>query len=735
MSRMQADGAGSAPTRASRSDFLDWLALFAQMATSAAAIGVALMLLLALAMSAGPAQASPPPEGAAAPQGRQSLPASEARGGAVVFRSAQGPVLAPLLGTSARIHATAVTARAVVTQRFRNPTDAWLEGSYVFPLPDDAAVDHYRIRIGERTIEGRIRERAQARREYDAARSAGQVASLIEQDRPNVFTTRLANIAPGARIDVEIEYQQAVVRVDGGWRLRFPTTVRPRYTPAGAAPAGGPSVGGDPNGAADVGAGPRDGDAPQPAAVDGALALDVALEPGVAITPPTSATHPVAVDRLGEDRFAVRIDGPALADRDFELEWRPLATRPLEASFQVQPGSDGAHFGLVAMSPWPVGPTPERHRAREVTFIIDRSGSMEGQSIAQARSALAFGLKRLQADDRFNVIAFSSEHRALFAAPVPASAANVAKALAFTQRLRADGGTEMAGALHAALAAPAPAEQLLPQVVFITDGAVSNEDEVVGIIEREHGRRRVFTVGISSAPNTWFMRKAAQAGQGTFTAIPDTGEVERRMAELFATLERPSLTDLAIRFEGAQPRDPVTLPQDLYAGEPVSLALRFDGPPSALVLSGRGGDGQRLEQRVSARGVTGAGLDVLWARRTVEALGDDLRRLGVVEGARDVGSDADSATGRVRQRIVAIGLAHHLVTRFTSLVAVDTTPARPADAPLNPAAVPALKPADWVDSQAADLPRGGTAANALLLAGIALLAAAAWLRRPVPARS
>lgn len=713
-----------------RFDWREWLAFAGCVVGTALFVSVVLGALVLIISTHAIAQPAAAPAAAtsagAAPADAaiERLPDVASPGSAdratLLFRTTQGLKAAPLVSTDVQVDVTGPVVRTTVTQAFDNPGRGWLEGIYAFPLPDDSAVDRLQMRVGERLVEGRIRERAAARAEYRDATAAGKRASIVEQQRPNLFTARVANIAPGARIAIRVEYQQALALKDGAWRLRLPTVVAPRYDPGreivgpGPLPVLLPATSGAVSPVAATG-GDRDAQR-----IANALSVAVRLDAGVPVTTPRSSTHAIRVERAAPNLYRIALDAAAIADRDFELQWSPLPGEHPAGAFRVERHED-LHYGQLILAP-PGGAGADVPRiARETTFVIDTSGSMAGTSFAQALRALRYGIAQLRPGDAFNIIRFSSSHDSLYAAPRPFDEASRREALAWIDRLRAEGGTEMRGAIEQALSAPATPGRVA-QVVFMTDGAVGYEAEMLALIERRLGSRRFFTIGIGSAPNGWFMRKAAAAGRGSYTYVDRVEDVEARMAELYAKLARPMLTGLQLRFDGAQPIDPVSLPGELYAGEPIVVRARFAGMPGAAVVSGNVG-AIRWESRVEAARAEGSGLHAAWARQRIEELGDEIARAG---GDR---TELDALRARVRD----LGLAHHLVTAYTSLVAVDVTPARPADAPVQPAAVPTQLPAGWEHDAVfgqGELAQGATPAALHVAAGMLLLALASlpWSR-------
>ncbi len=641
---------------------------------------------------------------------------------------AAAPAAAPLLATDVEIRVTGIVARALVRQEFSNPTAEWAEGVYVFPLPEDAAVDHLRMRVGDRVIEGVIQERTAAKTTYAQARQQGRRASLVEQERPNVFTASVANVGPGASIVVEIEYQH-VVRVDEGvLRLRFPMVVGPRYVP------GVPVARPERSQETGTGWAPDTDQVPDASRItppvvhpsDGPInpvRLRVELLPGVPLASIEAPHHDVTAVALPDGRHVVTLAADAVpADRDFELAWQPAAGG-LPAATVLSETVGGEAFALLMLTPpapeLPAGPrTP-----REAVFVIDTSGSMHGASIAQAAAALRLALARLQPGDTFNVIQFNSRTESLFPAAAPVTAANHALADRYVSRLAAEGGTEMLPALALALDGRDHPDRLR-QVVFLTDGAIGNEEQLLAAIQDRLGDSRLFTIGIGSAPNGHFMREAARLGRGTFTHIGAASEVRAKIDALFRKLESPVLTDVALELPDAVAPEmfPARIP-DLYLGEPVIVTLRAGALPARGVLRGRLG-AQTWTQEIWIQDArSGAGLAVHWARAKISALLD----------RRRAGAPADE----VRIAVIDVALRHHLVTPYTSLVAVDVTPARPEADALRSHAVPTNLPHGWDYTAVFGLGQGATSGRlrlALGLVALVLAGATAWLCIPRPGR-
>ncbi|MBB3571223.1 marine proteobacterial sortase target protein [Rhizobium sp. BK491] len=592
---------------------------------------------------------------------------------------------APRLATDVDLDVNGPTARAVLTQAFENTTDKWVEALYVFPLPEDSAVYSLKMIVGNRVVIADIKEKQAASAIYEKARREGKKASLVEQQRPNVFTNMVANIGPHEKIVVQIEYQQAVHLADGRFSLRAPLVVAPRYTPRDASPI---------TQQADLKAGwgqskqsssrtlsDKPVSAPLMAPGDdrtNPVTLKVNLNAGFPLDDVKSLYHAVKIDKVSDTERRIILDGDATADRDFVLEWSTIASNmPSVGLFRDHVGKDD--YVLAYVMP-PAVATPQK-AGREVVFVIDNSGSMGGTSIEQARASLDYALSRLEPNDRFNVIRFDNTMTKFFPDSVMATAENIASARRFVTGLEAADGTEMLPPLQAALDDSHQANGLR-QVVFLTDGEVSNEQQLLDAIAKSRGRSRIFMVGIGSAPNTYLMSRAAELGRGSFTHIGSVAEVNERMRALFDKLENPAVTDVVAAFSEKNVSLSPNLLPDIYHGEPLVLAARMGKAAGTLTVSGKIGDrpwtiSLPLDQASNAKGIC-----KIWARRQIDDAEVNLT-LGKISQA-----DAD-------KRILQLALDHHLVTRLTSLVAVDTKRLRPTNAPLTQADIPLQLPAGW----------------------------------------
>ncbi len=567
------------------------------------------------------------------------------------------------INTNIDIEISGLVARVWVSQAFRNDSLEFMEGIYRFPLPAKAAVDRMHIEVGERILEGEIKEKQEARRIYAKAASNGQTASLVEQHKANQFETRLANIGPGEEILVTISFLQTVEYIAGEFIFRLPMTFTPRWEGRAALASSNLDV------------------APQivhtslTSRKSHGVEINIALNSAIALEYVESRYHDVDIVPVNGGYVLSLNDPDPYMNRDFELTWAPqLEQAPISAVMTWE--SSDAAYALLMLVPPVADAIPEL--PREVVCIIDTSGSMERASISQARTALLDGIKKLGPNDTFNIIEFNSQARALFPQSAPATSSYINNAGHFIHSLVANGGTNMAPALELALAGYA-IPGFLKQVVFITDGAVGNEAELFNDIAGWLGDSRLFTVAIGSAPNSYFMRKAAEIGRGTYTHIGQMGQVTREMNYLWDRIERPALADICVDWGQDAEFYPEVIP-DLYAGEPLWLTAKFDSLPQSVTLCGHFGN-KGWQQTVSLNSVPDSEIvATLWAKTRLAALENSLL-FGV-------------PPEKVRQSITELALEHRLLSRYTSMVAVDKTPIRFPEEPLASQQLASLMPAN-----------------------------------------
>ncbi|WCE32474.1 marine proteobacterial sortase target protein [Vibrio sp. SCSIO 43137] len=577
--------------------------------------------------------------------------------GELLFASSDGLFTpAPSLAREVKMNINGLTSRVLVKQTFINNTNVLQDARYVFPLPQDSGVDALRMKIGTKVIVGKIKDKKQAKRIYEKARSEGKKASLLAQNRPNMFTTKVANIGAGETVVIEIEYQQQVLYRDGVFSLRFPTAITPRYTPDTSSQLA-QGVEGELNLS-----GWSVEQVPQvtPDSQNSPLAISIDLRPGFEADSISSAYHQVTVQRQQEqdNAYTVEYKGESAAakqvSQDFVLTWKPGSAAKINAALFMQE-KEQSNYSLLMLVP-PV--QLNKHMPRNIVFVIDISGSMSGTAIEGLKASMLVALDKLRPEDKFNIVVFNNNHYILFDQPVAATAEHIEQAKRNITILRAKGGTQMLGALKSALNQSRIADNgAIPQVVFMTDGAISNEEQLFEAIHGQVGKTRLFMVGIGSAPNSYFMERAAAAGGGSFAYIGNTREVNEKMNQLFSKLDRAAMSDISVTSpEGEVEFYPNPIP-DLYLGEPLTLSIRTPKQVEKLVIKGKTSEKPWQTTVSLTPGAEKTGLDSLFARKQVASLMDQ-RMLGVPEQS-------------IRKQVVDIALRYNLITKYTSLVAVE----------------------------------------------------------------
>ncbi len=615
--------------------------------------------------------------------------------GTLVAQSGDTTVELPLLALEVNLDVTGLMARGSIVESFSNTTGRTIDALYMLPLPERAAVDTMVMQIGERRIVSVVEERRRAEALYDAARANGAKAALVAQQRPNLFTTRVANVNAGETVLVAIAWFEEVPYRGGEFEVGVPLTYTPRYAPAHAKPAEGVLT------AAFV---------PAQTAAAPRATLHASIDAGVPLEAVFSPSHAVDVTLRGARAQVAPRTNPVVADRDFVLRWRPQRGAGPGATLFVEDRPEG-RYGLLMLVPPAATPSAPTF-ATDTLFVLDISGSMNGPSIFQAKAALNTALARLRPQDTFGLLAFNDRVVAFADGLEPATLAATARARQFIDGLEADRGTEILPALEIALQRMALRDGSRPgRIVLITDGAVSNEEEIFATVAKRLGDARLHVVGIGGAPNRFFMRRLARSGGGAAEFIGAPDNVAERIDMLFTRIERPMLTDITLTWDGAPPEEtyPDRIP-DLYADEPlfVSFKLGAGQHGAHAVLSGRAADRPvQITVPTDANAVVNSGVAVRWAKANVEA---QLERL-------DQGADAE----QVKAAVVGVAKAFHLVTPWTSLVAVEavTTAAGPSE---DVRVANALPP-----GQEGVLPQGGTDGPLFTRLGFVLTACGALL--------
>jgi Ca-activated chloride channel family protein len=580
----------------------------------------------------------------------------------VVDPSGKSKSTCPLKHTSVKADISGFISRVTVTQEFENPFKEKIEAVYTFPLPQNAAVDDMTMTIGDRIVKGKILPREQAQAVYEAAKSNGQVAALLDQERPNIFTQSVANILPGNQIRITISYVETLKYENGTYEFVFPMVVGPRYVPGNAA---GTQRG---NGFAHDTDRVPDASRITPRPLPGGMrsghdiSLEINLDAGLLVDNIESKTHAIDIERPDPRSARLRLrENATIPNKDFILRY-DVAGQAIQDALLTHQGEKGSFFTLILQPPERVAVndvTP-----KELVFVLDTSGSMEGFPIEKAKETMRLALDNLYPSDTFNLITFAGDTQILFPQPVAATEANLRKAQAFLQSRSGGGGTEMMKAIKAALD-PSDDQSHVRIVCFMTDGYVGNDMEIISEVQK-HPNARVFAFGIGSSVNRFLLDKMAEAGRGEveYVALNDDGSAAaRRFHERVRT---PLLTDISIDWKGMPVTDiyPKRIP-DLFGAKPVILTGRFTGHGQGTIqLKGKMAGSDYVRDIVVEFPENMASHDVLaplWARARV----DDLMNQDYA------GAQSGNMRPELKNTITQLGIEFRLMTQFTSFVAVE----------------------------------------------------------------
>ncbi|HKP37164.1 MAG TPA: VIT and VWA domain-containing protein [Pyrinomonadaceae bacterium] len=566
----------------------------------------------------------------------------------------------PLKHTDVKADVSGFLARVTVTQEFENTFKEKIEAVYTFPLPQNAAVDDMTMLVGDRTVRGKILRREEAEAVYEAAKNNGQTASLLNQERPNIFTQSVANILPGEKIKITISYVETLKYEDGAYEFVFPMVVGPRYVPGNATTAKGNGFSPDTDQVPD---GSKITPQPAPAGMRAGhdISLELTIDAGVPIDGLASKTHDVDLERPDERRARVRLrDRETIPNKDFILRYDVAGKKITDALITHSTGHSG-FFTLIMQPPERV--TAEDVTPKELVFVLDTSGSMSGFPIDKAKETMKLALDNLYPSDTFNLITFAGDTNILFPQPVPATKENLAKAQKFLETREGGGGTEMMKAIRASLD-PSDAQGHMRIVCFMTDGYVGNDMEIIGEVQK-HPNARVFSFGIGSSVNRYLLDNMAKYGRGEveYVALNDDGSAAAR--RFHERVRNPLLTDISIDWNGMQVDDvyPKTIP-DLFGAKPVILSGRYGGSGKGVIRLKGKMSGRDFIREIPVDFSSPAQHDVLatlWARTRVEDLmSQDL-----------TGAQQGTMKDDVKQNIIQLGLNYRLMTQFTSFVAVE----------------------------------------------------------------
>ncbi|HSL52851.1 MAG TPA: TonB-dependent receptor, partial [Pyrinomonadaceae bacterium] len=555
----------------------------------------------------------------------------------------------PLKHTDVKAQVSGFLSRVTVTQEFENTFPNKIEAVYVFPLPDAAAVDDLTMVIGDRVVKGKILRREEAQAAYTAAKQAGRITSLLNQEQANVFTQQVANIMPGQSIRITISYVETLQYEDGSYEWSFPMVVAPRYAPADAKPQTDASLSSPASAPVETRAGHD-------------ISLEIDLDAGVPIVAVNSQSHETEVQQIDEKRAVVRLkDRATIPNKDFLLTYR-VAGDNINDAVLTHRSERGGFFTLILQPPQRVA--VENVIPKELVFVLDTSGSMSGFPIEKAKETMDLALSTLNPHDTFNLITFAGDTAILFSEPVPATPRNLQKAKKFLASQQGVGGTEMMKAIKAALD-PSDSQQHVRIACFLTDGQVSNETEIIAEVQK-HPNARVFAMGFGPAPNRSLLNKMSQYGRGEVNYVSEVGNTSA-VARVFTDRVRsPLLTDISIEWSDLPVTEiyPKRIP-DLFSARPLVISGRYTkGGKGSIWLKGKMAGQDFVREIPVELPETQTDHDVLaslWARRRIEYLVAD-------EVANEQNKPVQD---QLREEITQLGLEFKLMTQYTSFVAID----------------------------------------------------------------
>jgi Ca-activated chloride channel homolog len=568
----------------------------------------------------------------------------------------------PLKHTDVKVEISGFLSRVVVTQDFENPFKERIEAVYVFPLPQNAAVDDMTMLVGDRVVRGKILPREQAQAVYEAAKAGGQVASLLDQERPNIFTQSVANILPGEKIKITISYVETLRYDDGAYEFVFPMVVGPRYvpgTPAGTRQGQGfaPDTTQVPDASRITPAPPAQG---MRAGHD--VSLDIAIDAGLPLDDLKSKTHQVMIDRQEVGRARVRLkEQGSIPNKDFILRY-DVAGQSIQDAVLTHRTAKGGFFTMILQPPERV--TAEDVSPKELIFVLDTSGSMSGFPIEKAKETMKLALDNLYPSDTFNLITFAGDTHILFEKPVPATPDNLKKAQEFLSSRSGSGGTEMMTAIKAALD-PSDSQSHVRIVCFMTDAYVGNDMAIIDEVQK-HPNARVFAFGIGGSVNRFLLDKITEYGRGEveYVGLNDDGSAAAR--RFHQRVRNPLLTNISVEWNGLRVADvyPARIP-DLFSAKPVVLTGRYlSSGTGTLRLKGMMA-GHEFVRDIAIQFPDNEArhevLASLWARQRI----DDLM------GPDYAGAQASNMRSDLKETITQLALEFRLMTQFTSFVAVE----------------------------------------------------------------
>lgn len=580
----------------------------------------------------------------------------------IVNEQGQPTGVCSLKHTAVKAEISGFVSRVRVRQIFHNPLDTKIEAVYVFPLPQEAAVDSMVMRVGDRRIVGQIKPREEARALYEAARTAGQVASLLDQERPNIFTQSVANIEPGAQVVIEISYVEMLKYEEGFFEFGFPMVVGPRYMPG--SPLGKRGTGWAPDTTQVHDASKISPPVAPPGTRTGHdISVTVHIDAGMELFEVESVLHEIQIKRKGSQQATVTLTHKQeIPNKDFILRYR-TATEAIGDAFLLHRDERGIFFTLVLQPPQRV--RPEQARPKELIFVIDRSGSMSGFPIEKAKETMRLAIERMHPYDTFNLLSFAGGTGRCFPQPVPNTPQNRAIALRYLADLYGSGGTEMMPAILEALGG-LPDPERVRIVAFMTDGYIGNDFAIIDAVRKYAGTARVFAFGIGNAVNRFLLDGMAHAGRGAVEYVTLQSQGAGAAQRFYERIHAPVLTDIAIDW-GTLPVTEVYPKQfpDLFSNRPLLIHGRLTHLAAGTIrLRGQTGTGafdRQIPINPLAESSAHDTLASLWARAKIqELMMQDYAAL-----------QSGNVSEEMRRTIIALGVEFRLMTQFTSFVAVE----------------------------------------------------------------
>ena len=559
----------------------------------------------------------------------------------------------PLKETEVDVNISGVIADVRITQKYSNESIRPIHARYIFPASTRAAVHGMTMTVGEQVIKARIKERQEARAEFEEAKKEGKSASLLDQQRPNVFSMNVANIMPGDRIEIELHYTELLVPTDGAYEFVYPTVVGPRYSgqPEGEAPESDRWI--------------KNPHLPKGSTPPTKFNIGITLSTGIPLQEIVCTSHETDIFWENESVAAVGLQNPEnfSGDRDFILSFR-LAGKVIQSGLMLYEGENENFFLLMVQPPESVQQADIP--PREYIFVVDVSGSMSGFPLNTAKKLLNDLIGNLKKTDTFNVILFAGGSRIMDSSSVPATAANIRRAIRMIDKQKGGGGTELLDAMQKGFSLPRD-ETYSRTMIVVTDGYIGAEREVFDEIQNNLNGTNVFAFGIGSGVNRYLIEGMAKAGLGEPFVVTRPQEASTAAQKFRHYIQSPVLTNIKINYKGFEAHDvePTGIP-DLFAKRPVIVFGKWSGAPQGTIeLTGTGGHGDyaAVFELAETRPMdTNQALRYLWARTRIARLSDFNFSAGNAENMAE---------------ITSLGLTYNLLTAYTSFIAVNDVMVNP----------------------------------------------------------